>query len=688
MNDNRVSISTELDNSGIEKGAREIKGELGGVEGVVNDVRDALRAAFSGDFDKSIANANARVNELKQKLATVSAALSDAIAADDDASAEKYGNQKVRIYDQLEAARERLANAVRAAAQKEAAAEIKAAEKATAAKKREEEKQYKEATKSARRFGSRFREIVSGALVFNLLSAGLREMTSYFGTALKSNEEFTKSFAQLKGALLTAFQPIYEVVLPALISLMRVLTAVAQVIGNFFAIITGKSSSQMAANAEALNKEASAISGVGGAAKKAKRQLAGFDEINKLNSTENSSGGGGGGSSLSVPNFETMAITDGLEHILYLIGAIAAALLTWKIASLFTYSLSLIAGLALSVGGAILYAFNIFDAFKEGIDWNNLTGMLVGMIALAGGLFLAFGAVGAGIGLIIAGVLTAVVAIREWIKTGELSTEACMALVAGILAIGGAIALFTGSWIPLVVAAVAALVVVVIKYWDEIRAVFSKVVSWIDVNVIQPVGKFFSQLATNIAKFAIDAVAGITKTFSSICSWLNTHIITPVYNGFKSLVNGIIGFINGMIRGVTSGINTVIKALNSIKFTVPNWIPAIGGKSVGFSLGYVSAPQIPMLAQGAVLPANKPFMAILGDQRHGTNIEAPLSTIQEAVALVMEEYSAANLAGHEATVAVLRDILEAVLGIEIGDEVLGKAVGRYNSRLATMRGDA
>ena len=263
-----------------------------------------------------------------------------------------------------------------------------------------------------------------------------------------------------------------------------------------------------------------------------------------------------------------------------------------------------------------------------------------------------------------------------------------MALVAGILAIGGAIALFTGSWIPLVVAAVAALVVVVIKYWDEIRAVFSKVVSWIDVNVIQPVGKFFSQLAANIATFAINAATGIKNTLSSICGWLNTHIITPVYNGFKSLVNGIIGFINGMIRGVTSGINAVIKALNSIKFTVPNWIPAIGGKSVGFSLGYVSAPQIPMLAQGAVLPANKPFMAMLGDQRHGTNIEAPLSTIQEAVALVMEEYSAANLAGHEATVAVLRDILEAVLGIEIGDEVLGKAVGRYNSRLATMRGDA
>lgn len=79
-------------------------------------------------------------------------------------------------------------------------------------------------------------------------------------------------------------------------------------------------------------------------------------------------------------------------------------------------------------------------------------------------------------------------------------------------------------------------------------------------------------------------------------------------------------------------------------------------------------------------------MAMLGDQKHGTNIEAPLSTIQEAVAMVMQDYSAANLAGHEATVAVLREILEAVLGIEIGDKVIADAVQRYNSRMAVVRG--
>lgn len=49
----------------------------------------------------------------------------------------------------------------------------------------------------------------------------------------------------------------------------------------------------------------------------------------------------------------------------------------------------------------------------------------------------------------------------------------------------------------------------------------------------------------------------------------------------------------------------------------------------------ISVPSIPHLAQGAVLPANRPFLAVVGDQKHGTNVEAPLSTIQAAVAEVM-----------------------------------------------------
>ena len=117
-------------------------------------------------------------------------------------------------------------------------------------------------------------------------------------------------------------------------------------------------------------------------------------------------------------------------------------------------------------------------------------------------------------------------------------------------------------------------------------------------------------------------------------------------------------------------------------------IPAPVEKDLGIYFERVSMPQIPNLAKGTVLPANKPFLAVLGDQRHGTNIEAPLSTIQEAVAEVMDGYLSANMAGHEATVAVLREILEAVLGIQIGDDVIAQAADRYNRKMNIARGGA
>ena len=97
----------------------------------------------------------------------------------------------------------------------------------------------------------------------------------------------------------------------------------------------------------------------------------------------------------------------------------------------------------------------------------------------------------------------------------------------------------------------------------------------------------------------------------------------------------LIGFINGLISGAVNGLNSLINLINGIRIKIPDWVPEIGGNVYGFNLGMITAPQIPYLAQGAVLPANRPFLAVVGDQKHGTNVEAPLSTIQAAVAEVM-----------------------------------------------------
>ena len=154
-------------------------------------------------------------------------------------------------------------------------------------------------------------------------------------------------------------------------------------------------------------------------------------------------------------------------------------------------------------------------------------------------------------------------------------------------------------------------------------------------------------------------------------------------NAIKTAVNGIIGFINRMISAVVTGINAVINALNGLSFDLPD---IFGGGHVGFNISTLTAPQIPYLAQGAVIPANREFLAVLGDQSHGTNVEAPLDTIKQAVAEVMEDLQAGQMAGFEAVVSVLREILSAVYGIELTDEDVGRAVQRWQRKQLTATG--
>lgn len=222
----------------------------------------------------------------------------------------------------------------------------------------------------------------------------------------------------------------------------------------------------------------------------------------------------------------------------------------------------------------------------------------------------------------------------------------------------------------------------------KIKAIFSGIGEIVqDVwKVVKPILSAFQEywgfvfdyignITSNKIGFIIDLLDGFVEFYAGVFT-----------RDWKRALNGLIDIINSMISGAIGRINALINAINTVSFTVPDWVPSIGGQQFGFNIPNIKDPQIPHLAQGAVLPANKPFLAMVSDQRHGTNIEAPLSTIQEAVAMVMEDYAASNLAGHEATVEVLREILQAVLGIQIGDEVIGQAYERYRRKMSVVTG--
>lgn len=106
------------------------------------------------------------------------------------------------------------------------------------------------------------------------------------------------------------------------------------------------------------------------------------------------------------------------------------------------------------------------------------------------------------------------------------------------------------------------------------------------------------------------------------------RIFAGIVNSIKSVINGAIGIANNAVNMINSAIGGIENA-----FTFGPWeIPTpFGTRTIGFQATFPRVPTIPYLASGAVIPPNKEFMAVLGDQRHGTNIEAPLSTIEQAV---------------------------------------------------------
>lgn len=97
--------------------------------------------------------------------------------------------------------------------------------------------------------------------------------------------------------------------------------------------------------------------------------------------------------------------------------------------------------------------------------------------------------------------------------------------------------------------------------------------------------------------------------------------------------------------------------------------------------GYgLDTASIPALAQGAVIPPNAPFMAVLGDQTNGRNLEGPEEVFRE---IVRDELDASS-SGE--TADLLRQLIAAVQGISVGDDVIGQAAIRYNRKMNTARG--
>ncbi len=148
---------------------------------------------------------------------------------------------------------------------------------------------------------------------------------------------------------------------------------------------------------------------------------------------------------------------------------------------------------------------------------------------------------------------------------------------------------------------------------------------------IMDVVRWISESLHGLIDFLSGAFAGSwQQAWNGICRTVNSAwngILTFVRGG----VNSVIDFVNTMMRAVAAAVNGVVGALNTVHISIPRWVPVFGGRSFGIHLPTVSAPQIPRLAAGAVIPPGAEFLAVLGDQKHGRNLEAPESLIRQIV---------------------------------------------------------
>lgn len=185
--------------------------------------------------------------------------------------------------------------------------------------------------------------------------------------------------------------------------------------------------------------------------------------------------------------------------------------------------------------------------------------------------------------------------------------------------------------------------------WNEVLAPLAAFLIDTCGPVLAAFGGAVMEVFGAVAGTVADVVSGILESLRGVLTFLTgvftgdwarawqgvRDVFGGVWNAITSLlkgaINSIISCINGLIRGVVAGLNAVIGALNSVSVTIPDWVPGFGGQSFGVSIPSISAPQIPHLARGAVIPANKEFLAVLGDQTAGRNLEAPEGLIRQIV---------------------------------------------------------
>lgn len=701
MTDGTITFSTALDNKQLEKELQSTLKKINSLEKSISEMGSG-RNALAEQAKEMGAQLDAAKQKLYEMQSAAKGVYSKETIADQKTLVSGLQSEWNKINGRVDSYDQKIKNATaRLADEKEHYSEISEQIDKANGKSTKMQDSIERVGMSVEKIGNRIKNLFRRVFLFSVLTSAFRSFRTWLGNVIQSNSEAAASVAQLKGALLTLAQPIVEVIIPAFTAFVNIVTKVVTALATLVSWIFGKTISQSKEAAKNLNKETKALGGVGAAANEAKKQLAAFDEINQL-VQETSSGGGGGNSTDASFDFDETSFLKNLPNWLKNLAAdlqikIKDLKFDWDRGNIlhnkdaWIIALSGILGavlggmfgglhgavIGLLLGAAIgLIGCTLLDKTSNPEKYKRLA--IVALTSILGAVLGAkFGGLtGATLGLLL-GLSIGLVSL-DFIDgkfEGWNSQDTFLTVMTAILGavIGSIFGGFAGGVIGLVVGAAISIKALnwirkldspsndKVLFTTTIITLLSTIIGTIFGGFVGGAIGLVVGLGISIAAVQFDnSIDAATKTKAAAI--LKTVMLGIIGALIGAAIGGVVGGIVGGVVGITLGlaihwgdITTDSVPTRGGFYANRGKTSAISKPSSGFGGGGVSAQssslRVPALARGAVIPPNREFMAVLGDQTSGNNIEAPESLIRQ---IVREETQTST------SNELLREILSAI----------------------------
>ena len=473
---------------------------------------------------------------------------------------------------------------------------------------------------------------VKGSIGFNNMSKGVDQITSKikrFGLALfsirgiwslvsKASSAYLAQDTELSDKLQSVWAGLGSMLAPIIEKIANILMKGVGYINIFIKALTGVDLLARA-SAKSMDKASKSAKGLN-------KSLAGFDELNNLDTSA--------GSNIDTGISNPFASIQNVD-------------LPWA---------------------------ETVKAFGEWVKENMPT--VIGLLGGLTGAIIAFklglgGIKSIGIGVVIFGVIKLIGDLINYLNDPSWENFGKIIQDIGIIIVG--FGLIIGS-IPVIIAGVLTIIVgLIVSNWEKIKGFLQNGIDWLMSKTdwvkenFGIVGEYvylvFVNMLQEVLNTCDDLFKGVKNIFDGIIKLVKgafTGDWKMAWEGVKQIFKGVFDSLGAIVKFplnlIISALNTLINGANKIKFDVPDWVPGFGGKKFGFNI-----PQIPRL-------------------NVGTNYvpEDQLAYIHKGEAVVPKKFNSKEYFGNgnEQTNELIERVIEAIENIEIAPYTTIKDVGQ------------